>query len=72
MGSSTTIQDAAARRTYLETACAGDEVLRRRVEALLSALENATGFLERPAFPEMHQITPIPVWSSLFFQYTRL
>ena len=47
------IQDDAARRAYLEKACAGDEVLRRRVEALLNALENATGFLERPVFPEI-------------------
>src|SRR5437868_1727629 len=37
-----------ARATYLDAACGRDTVLRRRVEALLRAAENAGDFLERP------------------------
>src|SRR4029077_789875 len=34
---------------YLDGACAGDEELRRRVEALLAAHDEAGSFLQRPA-----------------------
>ena len=38
------ISDATARRSYLERACGGDAVLRKRVEELLVALGHAEGF----------------------------
>src|SRR5262245_13474821 len=38
----------AARAAYLDEACAGDEALRRRVEALLAAHPQVGHFLERP------------------------
>ena len=41
----------AVRRDYLETACAGDQALRRRVEILLHAHEAALLFLEEPIRP---------------------
>jgi serine/threonine protein kinase/predicted Zn-dependent protease len=34
---------------FLDTACAGDELLRRKVEALLSSHQRAGGFIETPA-----------------------
>jgi eukaryotic-like serine/threonine-protein kinase len=34
---------------FLDTACEGDDVLRRRVEALLSSHQRAGGFIETPA-----------------------
>ena len=37
-----------ARAAYLDGACGTDSVLRGRIEALLSAAENAGDFLERP------------------------
>jgi eukaryotic-like serine/threonine-protein kinase len=39
---------AATRGEYLRQACAGDDELRRRVEALLDAYEQAGGFLDEP------------------------
>jgi tetratricopeptide (TPR) repeat protein len=39
--------DAALRAAYLDQACAGDEVLRARIERLLKAHEPADSFLER-------------------------
>src|SRR5262252_6596837 len=39
---------AAERREYLDKACAGEPELRRQVEALLAAHEQAEGFLESP------------------------
>lgn len=38
-----------ARADYLDDACGKDVVLRRRIEALLRAAENASDFLEQPA-----------------------
>ncbi len=43
------ISDEIARRAYLDTACAGDAVLRARVERLLVRQTGAGDFLERPA-----------------------
>jgi hypothetical protein len=40
---------AAERADYLDTACAGDAALRRRVEALLASHEQAGDFLGKPA-----------------------
>src|SRR6266404_5189952 len=40
---------AAERAGYLDRACAGDGELRRRVEAILRAYEEAGNFLEEPA-----------------------
>src|SRR5215831_2844672 len=40
---------AAGRAAYLDEACAGDAVLRRRVERLLQASGEAEGFLQQPA-----------------------
>jgi serine/threonine protein kinase len=42
---------AAERAAYLEQACGGDAQLRRRVEQLLAASEQAGAFLEQPAAP---------------------
>src|SRR4051794_19692271 len=39
----------AGRAAYLDQACAGDAGLRAEVEGLLHALEQAGGFLHRPA-----------------------
>jgi hypothetical protein len=44
------IEPGTARRDYLDRACAGDEALRRGVEALLAAHERAGAFLQEPAF----------------------
>jgi serine/threonine protein kinase len=41
--------DPVERAAYLEAACAGDAVLRKRIEGLLAAHDLAVGFLERPA-----------------------
>src|SRR5262245_55138304 len=38
----------AQRQAFLEQACAGDEALRRRVQALLEVHARAGSFLERP------------------------
>ncbi len=39
----------AERETFLRQACAGDEALEREVQSLLSAQQEAEGFLDRPA-----------------------
>ncbi len=41
-------QEADQRKTFLEAACGGDEGLRREVEALLAADEEASSFLQAP------------------------
>ena len=38
------------RRTFLQTACQGDEALRREVESLIASYESAENFIETPAF----------------------
>ena len=43
------INDDAQRVAYLDEACAGDVGLKRRVEALLGALNDAGSYLEQPA-----------------------
>src|SRR5262245_10669020 len=54
----------AERAAFLDEACAGDEVLRRRVERLLAAHPQVGGFLERPVVEAAnvavlaHQDTP--------------
>src|SRR5262245_34854230 len=48
----------AARAAVLETACAGDAGLRRRVERLLAAHDRAGHFLEGAAFPLPTQVVP--------------
>jgi len=40
------------RAAYLDRECASDAAVRRRVEALLGALERAGGFMNEPAAPE--------------------
>src|SRR5437016_12614920 len=42
-------REPAQRGAFLAEACAGDEWLRRQVEALLAAHEEAGSFIERPA-----------------------
>src|SRR5712691_1289013 len=42
-------REPAERASFLNAACAGDESLRRQVEALLGAHEDAGSFIERPA-----------------------
>jgi hypothetical protein len=43
------LSDSAARRKLLDRECAGDERLRRRVEALLGAHDATGGFVEEPS-----------------------
>jgi serine/threonine protein kinase/tetratricopeptide (TPR) repeat protein len=43
-------REPAKRAAFLEQACAGDDSLRREVEALLAAHEKAGSFIESPAF----------------------
>src|SRR6516162_7928597 len=43
----------ADRSAYLDEACAGDAALRRRVEALLKAHDDAGAFLDRPAVEQI-------------------
>src|ERR1044071_1521698 len=38
------------RTTFLQTACQGDEALRREVESLIASYERAENFIESPAF----------------------
>ena len=45
------IGDPAARRAYLDSACAGDGAQRREVESLLAAHEQASGFMNTAAMP---------------------
>ncbi len=65
-GAAATIFDAAlqlspdGRAAYLDQACAGDAALRRRVEALLGALEAAGTFMEKPATPARPARSPLP------------
>jgi TolB-like protein/Tfp pilus assembly protein PilF/predicted Ser/Thr protein kinase len=42
-------RSASERAAFLDLACAGDEALRRKVEALLAAHERAESFIENPA-----------------------
>jgi hypothetical protein len=37
------------RSAYVQEACAGDDLLRRRVEALLGAHDSAESFMDSPA-----------------------
>ena len=45
-------RDADGRAAFLQSACAGDEALRRDVESLLEHADAAEGFLQRPALEE--------------------
>ncbi len=45
--------DPAERAAYLDRACAGDAVLRRRVEELLAVHDRAADYLERPAVEQL-------------------
>src|SRR5437867_13145040 len=49
----------AERIAYLDKTCAGEPELRRRVEALLGALERAGGLLKDPAIPASEKATAI-------------
>src|ERR1700674_136489 len=46
------------RATYLQRACAGDDALRQRLEALLRAHDSAETFMDSPAVPAGRE-TPI-------------
>ena len=51
-------KDPQQRAVFLAQSCAGDEALRRKVEALLVAHQNAGSFLEQPVqLPEMAAAT---------------
>ena len=50
--------DPAARGAYLEAACEGNDALRRRVEALLSAHDGAGRFLERESAIQSETTAP--------------
>ena len=52
------IQDPAARLAYLETACAGDAVLRGQVETLLQSHQQAGSFLEIPVVEQLAATPP--------------
>jgi Tol biopolymer transport system component len=47
--------DAGLRTAFLAKACAGDEELRRKIDALLAAHEQAESFIEVPAFARIAQ-----------------
>src|SRR5262245_55501527 len=47
--------DASRRAAFLAQACAGDEELRRKIDALLAAHEQAESFIEAPAFAGIAQ-----------------
>ena len=65
-GAALLIPDEAARRAYLETVCAGDEALRRRLEILLHAHEGARQFLERSPFkPDDLGVTRVEATAAL-------
>jgi hypothetical protein len=53
---------AAARRAFVEEACAGDVALRQRVEQLLAAHLRTLGILDRPARP--------PEWTEVAAEVT--
>src|SRR5262245_56471313 len=42
------------RKAYLDEACAGAPELRKKVEALLRAFDEAGSFLQKPAYPLPH------------------
>src|SRR5436190_16450806 len=44
------------RTTFLQTACQGDEGLRREVESLIASYERAENFIESPAFEVVHEL----------------
>ena len=46
------------RSAYLETACSGDDDLRREVEALLDSFDAAEGFMEKPFAAEVADQLP--------------
>jgi eukaryotic-like serine/threonine-protein kinase len=48
-------REPAKRQGFLEQACAGNEVLRREVETLLAAHDQATRFMEKPALDAVSQ-----------------
>ena len=52
--------EAAERDDWLERACADDPGLRHEVEELLSAHEQASGFLERAVVDEAHHFATLP------------
>jgi serine/threonine protein kinase len=45
----------AQRATYLDQVCAGDAVVRARIEALLASHESASRFLDVPVFEQLHR-----------------
>src|SRR5215475_950999 len=47
--------EASRRATFLDQGCAGDEELRRKIDALLAAHEQAESFIEVPAFASAAQ-----------------
>src|SRR5262245_59648686 len=47
--------EASRRAAFLDHACAGDEELRRKIDALLAAHEQAESFIEAPAFAGIAQ-----------------
>lgn len=58
------IDDASDRRAHVTTACAGNEHLARRVDALLGAADASSPFLERPAL-ETAELPAAPLPSSI-------
>ena len=48
------------RTTFLQTACQGDEDLRREVESLIASHESAANFIESPAFEVAPELLPKP------------
>lgn len=58
------IDDAAARRDHVTTACAGDKELTRRMDELLRAADASGVFLEQPAL-ETSELPPTPLPTSI-------
>jgi len=53
-------QNPSERKAFLDEACGGDAVLRRRMDALLQGYEGAENFLQKPALEQLAASTPQP------------
>ena len=59
LASALEIEDGAARRAYLDGACAGDAALRGEVESLLAAHEQAGDFMQTTVLPGAMPVVPV-------------
>lgn len=66
------IEDAEARARFLDEACKGDSRLRQEVESLLSALDEADEFMEKPPEPITHHPVKSGSGPQVFGEYELL